>query len=183
VVIDLSHGIGSDNANAATFLRDDCINVTRFFARRGACTLSPRTAFEFVIRKLDDDNRVMSNAQDDVLFEMESNLIAEVALSQSSDSDATTDLDDASSELLIVDDVDVNVELARRAARREQRATPLLDELIANHGQTGAFEKHSMSAADAAFMDKHMPRPLHEVTDVTKFSIDELNTFGLIATK
>jgi serine/threonine-protein kinase RIO1 len=57
VVIDLSHGIGrygrdasclrslnmncfvlivrSDNANAATFLRDDCINVTRFFARRG----------------------------------------------------------------------------------------------------------------------------------------------------
>jgi len=104
VVIDLSHGIGSDNANAATFLRDDCINVTRFFARRGARTVSPRAAFEFVIRKLDDDERFVKNADDDVLFQMESALMAEAAAA-SSDSEisdaASTDLDDSSSQVVM----------------------------------------------------------------------------------
>jgi len=184
VVIDLSHGIGSDNANAATFLRDDVVNVTRFFSRRGARTLSPRAAFEFVIARFDDESTGVDSQRDRALYEAEKTLLSEVATSDDvSDSDASDSgsVQDVDAKPVVIDGADVDVELAKRAARREQHAAPLLDELIANDGHIGAFTKGSLSAADAAFLDRHMPRSLHEVTDVTQFAVADIDTFGLVA--
>jgi len=198
VVIDLSHAIGSDNANAATFLRDDCVNVTRFFSRRGVKTLSPRSTFEFIIQKIDDEDDAPSttNITDDIkmFVELESSLMSQVLketnddarLSSTSNSETTSttsdNLEDDDVAPVVCVDTDVDVELAKRAERHTRQASTLLDFIVDRDGQIGAFETHNMSAADAAFLDKHMPRSLHEVVDVDKFSIDD-DAFGLIVKK
>jgi serine/threonine-protein kinase RIO1 len=69
VVIDLSHAISSDNDNASQFLRDDVLNVTRFFADRGAKTLAPRIAFRFIVA-LDEDEEVAARTKE-VIVELQ----------------------------------------------------------------------------------------------------------------
>ena len=184
------------------FLREDCVNVTRFFARKGARVLTPRAAFEFVIDrsllgdKSNDDalaDDALSAAAVATLDAREAALMAEAfadddRTSEHDSSDASSDRssltssnDVGSGALDALDDSDIVAALANRAQFRRARALERLEQLIERDGQIGAFDKRSLSAADAAFMVQHMPRSLHEVSDEFKFNAADVDTFGLLA--
>ena len=78
VIIDVSQSVEHDHPNALQFLRSDIINVTRFFASRGAPVLKPQRLFEVIadsalnadvdVKRILDDECHMALDDDQYLF-------------------------------------------------------------------------------------------------------------------
>jgi len=173
VIIDVSHAIDSSNGNAATFLRNDCIHVTSFFAKKGVRVLSPRDLFMFIV-----DNSSNEEIEEEI---QEKNYASDVTSDSDVEKELSIDLDNAES--------DERPELVQRATARNIIATSTLRSLLKSRGRFGVLDEASVSAADAAFMShERLPRSLFDVPmealfndDDTSASVKRVNTFGLLA--
>jgi serine/threonine-protein kinase RIO1 len=182
VVIDLSHAISSDNDNASQFLRDDVLNVTRFFADRGAKTLAPRIAFCFIVA-LDEDEVV---EEEEVIVVEDEGTKVEETVSETASVGDTDDGDDAVEAQVSVDvaapspDDEAMLKMRARCEKRAAEALKRANSLVKREGVTARFQDREWTARDEAFLHEHLPRSLAAIEDETLFSVEDLSMFDLL---
>jgi serine/threonine-protein kinase RIO1 len=168
VVIDLSHAISSDNDNASQFLRDDVLNVTRFFADRGAKTLAPRIAFRFIVA-LEEEEEAAAAPEPEV-----QQLAPEPEPEPEPDVEgATAESDDGAASQVSVDvaapapDDEAMLKLRARCEKRADEALKRLTALVKREGVTARFQDREWTVRDEAFLHEHLPRSLAAIEDET----------------
>jgi serine/threonine-protein kinase RIO1 len=185
VVIDLSHAISSDNDNASQFLRDDVLNVTRFFADHGAKTLAPRIAFRFIV-SLEEEEEEEAEEEKESKEELqqqqqqeEENLMEET-ISESDDGTTTASQVSVDVAAPLADD-EAMLKLRARCEKRAAEALKRVSALVKREGVTARFQDREWTVRDEAFLHEHLPRSLAAIEDETLFSVEDLTMFDLLA--
>ncbi|KAJ1508486.1 protein kinase rio1 [Coelomomyces lativittatus] len=76
-IIDVSQAVEHEHPNAHTFLKTDCVNITRFFRQYGVVTMAVQDLFHFVIQSSSDlcNINILEDKEDEPNFAFKSEYI------------------------------------------------------------------------------------------------------------